>query len=120
MIDAPGYCEMLTTVTAQQCATAFANPASATDQVIYDCSLNCQMHECVVRDTSTCGTCACQAYADSWLICDAAGNCNAPLSGTGCLGGGFYGGPPFDCTSANGLQFEGACVIRYLISIGDC
>jgi hypothetical protein len=53
-------------------------------------------------------------------ICDGSGNCTAPLSGTGCVGFSYYADPPFNCTSANGLQFEGACIIRYLISIDDC
>lgn len=119
--DAAGICNPLTTVTPAQCAAAFANPAMATDQVIYDCAASCQFGACYVIDQVDCPTCSCTAYVKSGLICDPqSGTCTAPLSGTGCLGGNFYAGAPMNCNSAGGLAVEGACILRYLQANSDC
>ena len=118
-IDAPMLCMPLPTETYAQCQAAFADPAAATDQVIYDCAASCAFGRCVVN--GTCSTCACQAYVASHVICNpVTGACGAPLSGTGCLGFGFYAGPPLDCPSTMGLPYEGACILRQLVADGDC
>src|SRR5262249_46911801 len=101
-----------------QCQSAFANPSATPDQVVYDCAQSCGFDRCYSNDASTCSACACIAYTGATELCDASGLCAAPLSGTGCIGGSYYTGPPFNCTSANGLVFEGACMVRYLYSIG--
>jgi hypothetical protein len=120
-IDAPAYCTPLVTKTHADCVTAYANPTGAPDQTIYDCAQACDFGQCFIYNASACTTCSCQAYAMSYRICDLqTGMCTAPLSGTGCIGGSFYAGSPFNCTSANGLVFEGACIVRYLFTVGDC
>ncbi len=121
VIDAPFYCTPLVTETHADCVAAYANPSGATDQTLYDCAQACDFGQCFIRNTSTCTSCACTAYADSYTICDLqTGMCSAPLSGTGCIGLSYYAGPPFNCTSANGLVSEGACIVRHLFASGDC
>ncbi len=121
MLDAALWCSPLVTETHADCVAAFANPTAAADQTVYDCAQACDFGQCVIRNQSMCMSCACTAYADAYPICDLmTDQCTAPLSGTGCIGFGFYAGAPFNCTSANGITFEGACMMRYLFSIGDC
>jgi len=120
-IDAPALCNTLPTETIAQCQAALANPAAASDQVIFDCAYACAFGKCEVH--GTCSGCACLDYVYSHTICPPpgmTGSCAAPLSGTGCVGGGFYSGPPLNCTSANGIPFEAACILRKLVAMGDC
>jgi hypothetical protein len=120
-VDGPpaAFCDPLTTVTVAQCNAAWASPATAADQVLFDCAADCHFGACGVYDPD-CTGCACNDYVKSSVICDTNGICGAPISGTGCLGGNFYAAPPFNCPSSLGIPGEGACMIRYLKSIGDC
>ncbi len=120
-VDAPALCAPLQPgETVAMCNAALADPANAPDRLVFDCAISCAFGHCTMVDASTCTACACPDYAKSNTICDMSGTCTAPLSGTGCVGLGLYAGPPFNCTSANGVVFEGACMIRYLAQIGDC
>ncbi len=120
-IDAPMLCFPLANgETVDQCIAALAAPAMAPDQVVYDCAISCVLGRCRVHDAANCSACSCPAYAWSTAICDDSTNlCTAPLTGTGCIGGGYYAGAPIMCPS-NGTVTEGACIMRYLASIGDC
>ena len=72
------------------------------------------------KDGFDCPGCACEAYVKSSQICDEAGNCGPPLSGSGCVGGGYYAGPPMRCAGGGTLADEGGCILRYLVSAGNC
>jgi hypothetical protein len=118
-VDAPPPCMPLPAgVTVQNCSAAYAAPEGAPDQLVWDCAHSCEWGQCVVHDP--CPTCACQYYAKSSVICDPMGNCGPPINGTGCLGLGFSDVPPFNCTSNNGLVYEGACMMRALEKLGAC
>jgi hypothetical protein len=119
-IDAPMLCGQLPpNVTTADCAAYFAGASIGTDQQVYGCASACAWGSCRIVDASTCMTCACPAYAVATRLCHPqTGMCDAPLSGTGCIGLGFYTTAPMSCP--NGQTAEGACVVRYLATHGDC
>jgi hypothetical protein len=123
--DAPlaPYCTPLgVAVTQAQCAAAFADPAAASDQVLYDCADVCALHACILFEgpKDGCSACACNAYIKSSVICDAGGLCGPPLNGTGCILQGAFTGAPWNCPSTLTLPETVSCVMRVLISMRDC
>jgi hypothetical protein len=106
--------------TVQQCLDAFANPDAAPDQLVYDCALSCLWGACVIYDATGCTGCACPYYIKSTTACDAmTGECGPPINGNGCLTKGFNE-MTWGCTSANGLVFEAACMMRAYQRVGGC
>lgn len=123
--DAPlaAFCTPLgVVVTAEQCAAAFADPAAASDQLLYDCADACALHGCILfeGDADGCSGCACTAYIKSNVICDMGGLCGPPLNGTGCIVAGGNTGPPWNCPAGVTIQETMACELRVLIALGDC
>ena len=113
------YCNELSGATEAEC-TAAIDSFTGTPEIFYACALACRLGRCFVLDAPDCPGCACEAYVKSSQICDEAGNCGPPLSGSGCVGGGYYAGPPMRCAGGGTLAQEGGCILRYLVSAGNC
>lgn len=119
MLDAPlgPGCNAFTTVTPQDCQAALADPANASDAVVYACAASCAWKQCYVVDRADCMSCACDNYVKSLLLCDAAGLCSAPINGTGCISGG---NPAVSCPATGDDISEAACILRALLAMGHC
>jgi hypothetical protein len=106
--------------TPEECAAARADPASAPDQILFDCATSCAFDGCYILEKNPdCPTCACNYYVKSEVICDSGGACGAPLNGTGCITTGGFTQAPFNCPNGTSVEVA-ACVLRVLHAMSNC
>lgn len=101
----------------EACARVLDAPSEASTELLRACGEAGLLGAC--RLWKRCPTCACDEYVGSTKLC-AKGSCAAPLNGTGCAAGAYYGvgNPEFRCEGDD--RQVAACMLRRLISGGHC
>lgn len=99
------------------CARVLEAPGQASPELLRACGEAGLLGACHLW--KRCPTCACDEYVGSTKLC-AKGSCAAPLNGTGCASGAYYGvrNPEFRCEGDD--RQVAACMLRRLIAGGHC